>query len=354
MFPRDLLIRPGHALTDREVICTPFHPFPPSIDEGDSIPLTSTNGAGGDTLLWNARDVGLSCHVTMHRIVLIDEWDAIAIIGGSILLALVQSPRPVGGPFSSYKIELLTYMSGELMKLTIVFESRQHRDNVMAAIKSMNRKTWNKREWNVKMKAMLPSNQVDGSLAGLDAIQKEWNFSVSSHRVLECLFLQWENMHYFALRSRQSCSFSQSGIQDKNESRCKHLDVSMLKNMGITSTLSKKQAGSTCHKQLAQQLVDFLRHGDKLTKASGTMMTLTDIYCLFNRARGTNMIAREDLLKAVDFTKEMNLGISKRLFSSGFMVIQADEFDDNTMGKKLAELASISMEPRQSRNAPSS
>jgi ESCRT-II complex subunit VPS36 len=142
---------------------------------------------------------------------------------------------------------------------------------------------------------------------------------------------------------------------DKIDASGKDTDklVSMLENMGITSALSKKQAGSTYHKQLARQVVDFLRHGDKLTKAGG-MMTLTDVYCLFNRARGTNMIAPEDLLKAVDLTKEMNLGISKRSFvSSGVVVIQADEFDDNVMGKKLAELASISMEP-QSQNPPSS
>ncbi|KAL3768179.1 hypothetical protein ACHAW5_007913 [Stephanodiscus triporus] len=126
----------------------------------------------------------------------------------------------------------------------------------------------------------------------------------------------------------------------------------MMENMGITSALSKKQAGSAYHKQLARQLGDFLRLNDKLTKAGG-MMTLTDVYCLFNRARGTNMISPEDFLKAVDLMKELNLGISKRSFSSGVLVIQADEFDDDIMGKKLAEMASTSMEP-QSRNKSSS
>jgi ESCRT-II complex subunit VPS36 len=126
----------------------------------------------------------------------------------------------------------------------------------------------------------------------------------------------------------------------------------MMENMGITSALSEKQAGSAYHKQLARQLVDFLRHNDKLTKAGG-MMTLTDVYCLFNRARGTNMISPEDLLKAVDMMKEMNLGISKRSFSSGVAVIQGDEFDDDTMGKKLAELASASMESRSRTDSPS-
>lgn len=118
--------------------------------------------------------------------------------------------------------------------------------------------------------------------------------------------------------------------------------VGMMENMGMTSALSSKQAGSVYHKQLARQLVDFLRHNDKLTKAGG-MMTLTDVYCLFNRARGTNMISPEDLLKALDLMKELNLGVSKRSFSSGVVVIQDDEFDDEIMAKKLADLASSSM-----------
>ena len=125
--------------------------------------------------------------------------------------------------------------------------------------------------------------------------------------------------------------------------------IGMLENMGMASALSAKQSGSAYHKQLARQLVDFLRHNDKLTKAGG-MMTLTDVYCLFNRARGTNMISPEDLIKAIDLMKELNLGISKRSFASGVMVIQDDAFDDEIMAQKLAELASSSMNSSQSKN----
>ena len=118
--------------------------------------------------------------------------------------------------------------------------------------------------------------------------------------------------------------------------------VGMMENMGMASALSAKQSGSDYHKQLARQLVDFLRHNDRLTTAGG-MMTLTDVYCLFNRARGTNMISPEDLLKALDLTKELQLGVSKRSFASGVVVIQDDAFDDEVMAKKLADLASSSM-----------
>jgi ESCRT-II complex subunit VPS36 len=159
---------------------------------------------------------------------------------------------------------------------------------------------------------------------------------------------------YSATIERERAAASAAYPGDATDASEKDTDklFGMMENMGIASALSEKQAGSAYHKQLARQLVDFLRHNDKLTTAGG-MMTLTDVYCLFNRARGTNMISPEDLLKAVDLMKEMNLGISKRSFSSGVVVIQGDEFDDDTMGTKLAELASTSMEP-QSRTESSS
>ena len=128
---------------DRPIIICPIAYISP--DEGDEpLELTNTDGDGVDAHPWNARDVGLSCHVTTHRIVLVDERDSI-VIGGSIPLPLVESFAAAGGPsirspLSSYKIELNTFAWG---KLTIVFrggktasyaESKQHRDDALAAI----------------------------------------------------------------------------------------------------------------------------------------------------------------------------------------------------------------------------
>lgn len=391
----------------------------PSSDEGSgTLPLTRTD----DTVValpWNAKDAELSCHVTTHRIVLIDERD---VVGGSIPLPLVQTARPAGGPSfrsprSSYKVELSTHAWGEL---TIVFrggetcsytDSSKHRDDALAAIQiSMQRKAWNDKERQAMKEALRTSTAIAARRVGVDAILTKNALRGEYKRSnAQCLFLQWKNSYARPLHTdRENAnlvdlafggSIDELGAKT-NDKGSKKEDIDaflreatelvkvihkysatiereraaasavnpgegfvasgkdadklfgMMENMGITSALSEKQAGSAYHKQLARQLVDFLRLNDKLTKAGG-MMTLTDVYCLFNRARGTNMISPEDLLKAVDLMKELNLGISKRSFSSGVLVIQADEFDDVIMGKKLTEMASTSMEP-QSRNKSSS
>lgn len=68
-------------------------------------------------------------------------------------------------------------------------------------------------------------------------------------------------------------------------------------------------------------------------------MTLTDIYCLYNRARATNLISPEDLLEAVGCMKKLELGMSERTFPSGVKVVQDDAFDDTVMAVRLKELA---------------
>ena len=68
-------------------------------------------------------------------------------------------------------------------------------------------------------------------------------------------------------------------------------------------------------------------------------MTLTDVYCLYNRARGSNLISPEDLIAAVACMKDLHLGMSEREFPSGVKVIQDDQFDDKVVSSKLKDMA---------------
>jgi ESCRT-II complex subunit VPS36 len=67
--------------------------------------------------------------------------------------------------------------------------------------------------------------------------------------------------------------------------------------MGITSPVTRASAGARYHQELARQLADFLV--GPLAKAGGVMM-LPDVYCLFNRARGTELVSPDDMLQACD------------------------------------------------------
>jgi len=151
---------------------------------------------------------------------------------------------------------------------------------------------------------------------------------------------------------------------------------SLLQDMGMTSGLTKdhfddnRRRGrggggrnrntannannSAYYEWLARQLVDFLM---PRLPSMGGIITLTDVYCLFNRARGTNLISPEDLRSACDLLSNdddsdddddddngakdkkkkqkknnrdtsggnLQLPISQKIFSSGIVVLQLEE-----------------------------
>jgi ESCRT-II complex subunit VPS36 len=52
--------------------------------------------------------------------------------------------------------------------------------------------------------------------------------------------------------------------------------------MGIANPVTRMSAGSMYHQELARQMAQFLKLGDQLGVRGG-VMTLPDVFCLFNR-----------------------------------------------------------------------
>ena len=69
-------------------------------------------------------------------------------------------------------------------------------------------------------------------------------------------------------------------------------------------------------------------------------MTLTDVYCRVNRARGLELLSPEDLLNASRQLTTLSLPIVLRVFDSGVMVLQSRSHDDNAIVDVIAELVS--------------
>lgn len=101
-------------------------------------------------------------------------------------------------------------------------------------------------------------------------------------------------------------------------------------------------SSSDYYDSLARQLTEFLL--DALTE-SGGMMSLADVYCRVNRARGMELLSPEDLLNACH---RMKGPIKLRTFPSGAMVLQTDSHNNEMITeeicKELKERTSISIE----------
>lgn len=112
---------------------------------------------------------------------------------------------------------------------------------------------------------------------------------------------------------------------------------SLLHNMGIASPVTRNSAGAAYHYELARQLADFI--SDPLEQRGG-MMTLTDIFCIFNRARGTELVSPDDLVTACGLLKELQIPLKLRRFETGVMVLQSASASDESFVAKVLELLS--------------
>eukprot|EP01006_Ploeotia_vitrea_P048192 TRINITY_DN67207_c6_g2_i2.p1 TRINITY_DN67207_c6_g2~~TRINITY_DN67207_c6_g2_i2.p1 ORF type:complete len:495 (+),score=42.23 TRINITY_DN67207_c6_g2_i2:44-1528(+) len=97
-------------------------------------------------------------------------------------------------------------------------------------------------------------------------------------------------------------------------------------NLGIVAPVSKatmgKGAANEFHAQLARQLCDFLI--EPLNRKNGTL-SLVDVFCLYNRARGTDLVSPDDIAKACNLFGPLNLPLKVKRFDSGVLVVQSKD-----------------------------
>lgn len=124
-------------------------------------------------------------------------------------------------------------------------------------------------------------------------------------------------------KSEQNFSDSSTDVGERNEME------SIMQSIGIVSPVTKFSAGRLFHTELSRQLADVLLRGDLLRKMGG-MLSLTDAYCVFNRARGTELVSPNDFLRAAEELNTLRLGLSFQKFPSGVMNIHLDEFDESS------------------------
>jgi len=93
--------------------------------------------------------------------------------------------------------------------------------------------------------------------------------------------------------------------------------------MGMLSTdfssqVSKDLSGKNYFQELALEIEKFLTN---VLDKSGGVIALIDLYCMYNRARGTDLISPEDLLIACEKLNSYSTKVLLKQYSSGVKVI---------------------------------
>lgn len=155
---------------------------------------------------------------------------------------------------------------------------------------------------------------------------------------LSALMSKAKEMVLLAEKMRQkllSGPNSQTGTTNDEEMGSKEEMQDWLLSVGIVSPVTKESAGALYHQQLSRQLADFVRIP---LERSGGMMNLIDIYCLFNRARGTELISPDDLLQACSLWEKFDVPVMVRKFDSGVMVVQNKSNSDEEIFSRIRTL----------------
>ncbi|KAG8238121.1 hypothetical protein J437_LFUL012732 [Ladona fulva] len=107
---------------------------------------------------------------------------------------------------------------------------------------------------------------------------------------------------------------------------------SYLLSLGVDDPVTRNsfKNDSQFHEELAKQIADVLENP---IKEVGGMMSLADVYCRVNRARGLELLSPEDLLNACNLLAKLNLPLFLREFESGVKVLQLCSHSDEKIIK---------------------
>ncbi|XP_054714251.1 vacuolar protein-sorting-associated protein 36-like [Uloborus diversus] len=150
---------------------------------------------------------------------------------------------------------------------------------------------------------------------------------------LKCLMKMAQEMVGLSKNISQKIREKQSSITEDETVQFK----SYLLSLGISDPVTKSEYGSgtTFHVELAKQLSDALK---KPLEETGGVLSLAEVYCRVNRARGVELISPEDLLNACLMLEKLDLPIKLHTFDSGVMVLRLESYDTAIEAQKVGKL----------------
>jgi len=132
-----------------------------------------------------------------------------------------------------------------------------------------------------------------------------------------------------ALAERLAESTESGGEDEHDDVELQRLVLSL----GIKSPVTRLNAGAGFHSDLGRQFGDFVK--SFIGKFNG-IVALTDAFCLFNRARGTEVVSPRDVLCACESWSSLGIDLHVREFKSGLKVIHSSERTDENACARLS------------------
>ncbi|XP_033631386.1 vacuolar protein-sorting-associated protein 36-like [Asterias rubens] len=201
-----------------------------------------------------------------------------------------------------------------------------------------------KRRWEYMTPAPRPGGKhhqpkaIHAGIVGIERnLEKKWK---DTDQTISKAF---EDLNKLMEKAKEMVDLSRTianKIKDKQGSITEDETVqfkSYLLSLGIANPVTRETHGSGTkyHEELAKQLADVLT---TQIEESGGMMSLSDVYCRINRARGMELLSPDDLVDACRQFERLRLPLRLREFSSGVMVIELVSKGEEAVIRQTAEL----------------
>lgn len=281
-------------------------------------------------LIWNDDlQKGRVFALNLSLISRIDFEDSGLFSSAKIVVHLLKPPKDkLSGPkqSSSHNFLKLSFRDGG-------------QDDFSRAIKnSLTLKDWEKTQTpSVKAEAKADVSHRHVGIAGIERkIQEKYEQTDESitmaFKDLDALIEKAKDMVSLAEKFSKKLNDKEVNVSDDETVAFK----SYLLSMGIDNPVTKETHGSgnRYHQELAKELFTFLKD---ILEREGGVMTVTDVYCRFNRARGMALVSPDDVASAAKLFQSLNLPMRVRKFDSGVLVVQSlsqteEQMIDSTVG----------------------
>lgn len=123
---------------------------------------------------------------------------------------------------------------------------------------------------------------------------------------------------------------SKLGKGDSSESNSFHNN---LMDFGIVQPVTKETNGGRFIEELSKELCGFLVNYSR--KYGVLQISLSDAFCLFNRARGVSLVSPHDIYRASCCFKNLDLEFQLRTYDSGFHILESRSVNDEVVVERI-------------------
>ncbi|CAI4228926.1 unnamed protein product [Auanema sp. JU1783] len=231
-----------------------------------------------------------------------------------VIIRLEPCPQGLVGPINSSQFDYIR----------LVFKGGGEEEFCRRYDEALKRKTWQRHSSGSSSSG---SRNSHGQLRSLGVSGIERKLAENHQRTHESISLAFEDMSKLMESAKEMVGLSK-GIAEKLRSRKGEISEdetvafkSYLLSLGVSDPVTKSTygTGSKYFEKLAEELIEIL---EEPLKNSGGMMTLPEVYCRVNRARGMELLSPEDVLSACKALENIKSKLELHRFPSGVLVVQ--------------------------------